>query len=160
MAPARHVVGHRKGREQARGIGAAGPGDVERGTMVGRGAHKWKTDGHVDAAREVDGLDRDQRLVVIHAERRVVGRARGGMEHRVGGGGTTHIDAQGFEAVDRRLDDAAFLVTLGALFARMWIGYEAAMKREEEAAPWKQAVEAHRSNMARLKGVTTKSADK
>lgn len=46
------------------------------------------------------------------------------------------------------------------MFARMWIGYEAAMKREEEAAPWKQAVEAHRSNMARLKGVTTKSADK
>ena len=64
--------------DQARRIGAAGAGDVERGAVVGRGAHEGQAERDVDAAGEVDRLDRDQRLVVIHAERRVIGRARGG----------------------------------------------------------------------------------
>ncbi len=72
-APARHVVGHVDGREQAGGIGAAGSGDIERRAVIGRGAHERQAERDVDAAGEVDGLDRDQRLVVIHAERDVIG---------------------------------------------------------------------------------------
>lgn len=37
------------------------------------------------------------------------------------------------------------------MFARMWIGYEAAMKREEQSAPWKKALDAHHANVARFK---------
>jgi hypothetical protein len=39
------------------------------------------------------------------------------------------------------------------MFAKLWIGYDAAMKRHEEEAPWRQAMEAHRANVARLKGI-------
>ncbi len=46
---------------------------------------------------EGERLDRDQRLVVIHAQRRVVARARGGMEHGVGGERPARIDAFGRE---------------------------------------------------------------
>ena len=44
--------------------------------MVGRGAHEVEAERHVDPALEVDGLDRDQRLVVVHADRGVVAGAR------------------------------------------------------------------------------------
>ena len=58
------------------GIGAAGAGDVEGGAVVGRGAHERQAQRDVDRVVERQRLDRDQRLVVIHAERDVVGRAR------------------------------------------------------------------------------------
>ncbi len=53
---------------------------------------------------KVHGLDRDQRLVVIHAERRVIGRAGGGMEQRVGRRRAAHVDAVALQRVDRRRD--------------------------------------------------------
>ena len=51
----------------------------------------------VTLTRVVEGerLDRDQRLVVIHAERRVVGRARRRVEHRVGRQRAARVDAVG-----------------------------------------------------------------
>ena len=120
-AAPRHVVGHREGRDQARRIGAAGAGDVERGAVIGRGADEGQAERDVDAAREVDGLDRDQRLVVIHAERRIVGRARGRMKQRVGRRGAAHLDAVRAQSLDGRCDHAAFLVAHGALLAGMRI---------------------------------------
>ena len=79
--------------DQAGGIGLAGAGDVERGAVIGRGADEGQAEGDVDAAVEIDGLERDQRLVVIHAQRRVVTLARLGMEQRVGGEGAAGGDA-------------------------------------------------------------------
>ena len=62
--------------DQARRIGLAGAGDVEGGAVVGRGAHERQAERDVDRVVERQRLDRDQRLVVIHAERGVVGLAR------------------------------------------------------------------------------------
>ena len=70
---------------QARRIGAAGAGDVEGGAVIGRGADERQSQRDVDGVLEGDGLDRDQRLIVIHADRAVIGFARGFVEHGVGG---------------------------------------------------------------------------
>src|SRR3546814_4704265 len=61
--------------------------------MVGRGAHDRQAQRDVDAVVEVQRLDRDQRLVVIHAQRRVIGLARAGVEHAVGGQRTHDVHA-------------------------------------------------------------------
>ena len=52
------------------------PCDAKRRAVVGRGADEGKAQAHIDAAVEVQRLHRDQRLVVIHAEDRVIKRAR------------------------------------------------------------------------------------
>ena len=62
--------------DQARRIGLAGAGDVEGGAVIGRGAHERQAERDVDGVVEGQRLDRDQRLVVIHAQRGVVGLAR------------------------------------------------------------------------------------
>ena len=64
-------------RGEARRVGLAGAGEVERGTMVGRGADEGEAERDVDRLGEGEGLGRDQRLVVIHADRRVVAGPRG-----------------------------------------------------------------------------------
>ena len=61
-------------------------GDVEGGAVVGRGAHERQAEGDVHAAVEVEHLDRDQRLVVIHADGRVVARARASAWNMVSAG--------------------------------------------------------------------------
>ena len=62
-------------------------GDVERGAMVGRGADDRQAQRDVDAFLEMERLQRDQRLVMVHAKRRVVARpcARRGTWCRRGG---------------------------------------------------------------------------
>ena len=62
-------------RDQARRVGAPGAGDVERRAVIGRGAHERQAERDVDRVIERERLDRDQRLIVIHRERHVVGRA-------------------------------------------------------------------------------------
>ena len=70
----------------ARGSARSVAGNVERGAMVGRGAHDRQAERDVDAFVEMQRLERDQRLVVIHAQRRVVvARGAARMEHGVGG---------------------------------------------------------------------------
>ena len=68
----------------ARGSARSCAGDVERRAMVGRGADDRQAQRDVDAFLEMQRLQRDQRLVVIHAERRVILGARRGVEHGVG----------------------------------------------------------------------------
>ena len=72
-------------RPSRRGSAQVLAGDVERGAVVGRGADDRQAERDVDAIVEVQRLQRDQRLVVVHAQRRVVARARRGLEHGVGG---------------------------------------------------------------------------
>ena len=73
----------------------------------------------VDAAVEIDRLDRDQRLVVIHAQRRVVAAPRRGVEHRVGGERPARVDAGGAQRGDRRRDDVDVLAAERAGLAGM-----------------------------------------
>ena len=87
--------GERQRRDQADGSARAGAGDVEGRAVVGRGAHERQAERHVDRVVEGQRLDRDQRLVVIHAERRVVGRARRCVEHGVGRQRPARVDALG-----------------------------------------------------------------
>src|SRR5207248_11432514 len=68
---------------------------------------------------EIERLDRDQRLVVIHAERRVITAPRRRMEHRVGRQGPLRIDACRAQFGDGRHDDVAILAPERAAFARM-----------------------------------------
>jgi hypothetical protein len=89
--------------------------------VVRRGPHERQAQRDIDAAGEVHRLDRDQRLVVIHAEDRIVGGARRGMEQRVGGRGPPRIDAVALQHLDRRRDHAAFLVAHRALLAGVGI---------------------------------------
>ena len=91
--------------------------------MVGRGADEVEAEGDVDAAVEVEGLDRDQRLVVVHADRGVVAGARRGVEERVGGVRAGEGEAFGAEAGDDRCDDLELLAAHGAAFAG--VGVEA-----------------------------------
>ena len=59
--------------DEARRRGAALGRNVEGRAVVGRGAHERQPQGDVDAFVEGDRLQRDQRLVVIHGDHRVVG---------------------------------------------------------------------------------------
>ena len=107
--------------DQARRIGGAGAGDVEGGAVIRRGAHERQAERDVDGMIEGERLDRDQRLIVIHAERRVIVRARPFMKHRIGGKRTPGIDPFGDEARHRRRDDRAILLAERTLFAGMRI---------------------------------------
>ena len=61
------------------------PAMSKRRAMVGRGADEGQAQRDVDAVVEGERLDRDQRLVVIHADApRRSRRARVGVEHGVG----------------------------------------------------------------------------
>ena len=90
---ARHPRGEPQGRDQARRIGAAGAGDIEGGAVIGRGADERQAERDVDAIVEGERLDRDQRLIVIHADRAVVSLARGFVEHGVGRQRPSGVDA-------------------------------------------------------------------
>ena len=71
-----HGSGQAQRLDQAARACLAGAGETEGRAMVGRGAHEGKAERHVDALLEGERLERDERLVVIHADGRVVGRAR------------------------------------------------------------------------------------
>ena len=62
---------------------------------------------------------RDQRLVVIHADRDVVAPARRGMEHRVGRHRAGDVDAGFAQRFDRGRDDLDILAADRAVLAGM-----------------------------------------
>ncbi len=104
------------------GIGAAGAGDVEGGAVVGRGAHERQAERDVDRMIEGERLDRDQRLVVIHRERRVVGRARGRVEHAYRpAAARARRCPRAREPLDRRRDHRPILLAERAVLAGMRI---------------------------------------
>ena len=74
---------------QAARVGDAAAGDVERGAVVGAGAHERQAERHVDAVLDAEVLHRDQPVVVGHRDdevelARVAGGVAGAHEHRVG----------------------------------------------------------------------------
>jgi len=89
--------------------------------VIGRGADEGKPQRDVDAAGEVDGLERNERLIVIHAEDGVVAPPRLGMKEGVGGRGTLGIEALGAKRGDGRSDDLDLLAPERTLLAGMRI---------------------------------------
>src|SRR5437762_7931351 len=71
-----HLGGQPDRRDQALRIGFALARNIERRSVIGRGADEREAQAHIDAATKIERLDRDQRLVVIHAEDRVVSCTR------------------------------------------------------------------------------------
>ena len=56
---------------------------------------------------------------MIHADRRVIGGARGVMEQRVGRMRTRHVESSRSRRLDRRRDDVDLLATQAAFLAGM-----------------------------------------
>ncbi len=102
------------------GAGRRGPaGNVEGGAVIGRGADDWQAKRQIDRGFEMQRLDRDQRLVVIHAQRSIVIGAGRGVEHGVGGVGAAHSPAFCSECGNGRRDDLHLLGAKAPAFARM-----------------------------------------
>src|SRR2546426_7969659 len=57
--------------DQAARVGASGPGEIERGAVVDRGAHEREPERDVYALPETRVLQHRQPLVVVHREHRV-----------------------------------------------------------------------------------------
>ena len=108
-------------RNQACRVGGAGAGDVECGAVIRRGAHEGQAERDIDGVIEGERLDRDQRLIVIHAQCRVVARARLGMKHGIRRQRPPGVDALGDQPRHRRRNDAAVLFAQRAVFAGMRI---------------------------------------
>ena len=87
--------------------------------MVRRGAYEREAESNVDGVIEGQRLDRDQRLVVIHAQGRIIGGARPFVEQRVGGKRTFCIDPLRDEPRDSRRHDRAILLAERTGFAGM-----------------------------------------
>src|SRR5450631_609109 len=101
----RHTRGEPQGRNQACRVGAAGARDVEGRAVIWRGANERQTQRDVHGLVERQRLDRDEGLVVIHADRTVIGLAGRLVKQGVGGQGTFDVDIALAQEVDGRRDD-------------------------------------------------------
>ena len=70
--------------------------------MVRRRPHDRQAERDIDGIVEGDGLDRDESLVVIHAERGVVAGPRLGVEQGIGGKRAAGIDARAAQLASQR----------------------------------------------------------
>ena len=70
--PCRQFGRQMQSGDEARSTGPAAAGDVERGAMVGRRADEWQTQRDVYSTLEVQRLQRNQRLIMIHADGRII----------------------------------------------------------------------------------------
>jgi hypothetical protein len=89
--------------------------------MIGRCAHERQSQRDVDRIVEGQRLDRDQRLIVVHADRAVVGLACGVVEHGIGRQRSPDLDALGAQDFDGRRHDTPVFDAEGAVFAGVWI---------------------------------------
>ncbi len=103
----RHVCSRLQGGNQARRAGAPGAGDVERRAVVGRGPDPRQSQGNIDPALDIEGLERDQALVVVHADGGIVGRPRRLVEQGIGrvraGGVDAGLPQRGDRGCDNRI---------------------------------------------------------
>src|SRR3546814_3745699 len=74
-------------------IGLSLSSNVKGSAVVGRGADDGETKRHINALIKMQRLERDQRLVVIHAERDVISTPYALMEHGIGGKRAGDVDA-------------------------------------------------------------------
>ena len=85
--------------------------------MVRAGADDWQTECDIYRVVEVEKFERNEALVVVHREHRVVTASRGIAKDRVGyAGAFERGDAERIECFDRGLDDPFFFVAKLAVF--------------------------------------------
>ncbi len=87
--------------------------------MVWRGADEGKSQRRVHAIIEGERLGRNQCLIVINADRHVIGFARRRMKHRVGGQWPESLDALCAQPVDGGADNCVILLAKRTAFTRM-----------------------------------------
>src|SRR6056297_29016 len=108
-----------QGRDQAVGPRHALAGNIEGRAMIRRDAQEGKAERDVHRLVEGDGLDRDQCLVVIHAQGGIETGAGAGMKQRIAGIGPARIDPLALQLRDGRRDDIDLLAPHRAVLARM-----------------------------------------
>src|SRR5215471_1095119 len=87
--------------------------------MIRRGTHERKAERHIHRMVECKRLDRDECLIVIHAQGGVIARPRSLMKHRIGGEWPLRVDAFVDKRGDGRGDDAAVFLAERAGFTGM-----------------------------------------
>ena len=95
--------------------------NVKRCAVVRRSPDEGQAERDIDPFVKGDGLDRDECLIVIHRNRRVIACAGAGVEHRVGGKGAGEGQALGLELRDERRDHVELFMPHYAAFARMGV---------------------------------------
>lgn len=90
--------------------------------MIRAGAGLWQTQGHVDRIIEIQQLERNEPLIVIHGDDRVEMSARGIAENGVRHGRTTENRGTGsIETRDGGYNDPAFLIAEGSVLSSVRI---------------------------------------
>src|SRR5882762_529902 len=97
--------------DQAARVGLAGPGELERGAVVDRGADERQAEGHVHAASEARVFEHRETLVVVHGERAIGGAQPLRHEQRVRGNRTPRRDPRGRGGGNGRRDDLDVLAS-------------------------------------------------
>ena len=125
------------GAAHARRIGDALPGDVERRAVIGGGADDREAGGDVHADPEPGELQRDQSLVMVHREDRVIAAVRLESEERVGGEGALHAPGACPGGTEGGADHGALFGAEDAVLARVGIetkdGYAGGTDRKVDA---------------------------
>ena len=97
-------------------------GDIERGAVIGRGADEWQSNCDIHGAIELQRLERNQPLIVIHRDRGVEIKRVGLADERgVGRERAVGVDAFALRAPNRGRDHADFLVAEHPAFTGMGI---------------------------------------
>ena len=89
--------------------------------MIGRGANDRQAERHIDRLVEGQRLGRNQGLIVIHADRDIIGFPRARIEHRIGGKWADSVDSGKAQAFDGGTDHMFVLKADGAALARMGV---------------------------------------
>src|SRR5262249_32204892 len=98
--------------QHARVTGCSVARDFECGSMVGRGADEWQTQRNVDGAIELESLERDQALVVIHRDGRIEPEAALLLnECSVGRERAESVDSLALRRSNGRSNETTFLVS-------------------------------------------------
>src|SRR6266404_4382673 len=103
--PGRHLTRQPQRGDQALGARTTSAGDCKGSSMIRRGPHEGQSERGIHPAIEVDRLDRDQRLIMIHAQCGVKSRTRLEVKHGVGGQWATHLYPGSAQLGDSRFDD-------------------------------------------------------
>src|SRR5438094_3280557 len=102
--------GEEQGRDHRLGVGLALPGDIVGGAVIRAGARPRQAERDVHRFGEVEQLGRDQALIVVERDDRVVLAARRAREEAVGRVRAGHLEALRARRLDRRRDDAEVFV--------------------------------------------------
>ena len=113
----RHFLRHADRRHQACGARLAGAGEIVGGAVIDGGADDRQAEGDIDAVLEMQQLERDQPLIVVHADDRIVIPARGEVKEGVGAVRAAGGDPLRLAPVDGRCDQPRFLIAEEPPFA-------------------------------------------